>query len=83
MGVLAFKENINRIMQEKNISQAQLSRLTGIKAPSICRIVSFSNSDCVSARNLERLAKALNVTMDELFMFKNDEVENNNEDDKF
>ena len=61
-------ENIKRlrtaIKVERCMTLVELAKLSGVPLPSICQ---YEHGRCdPGAQNLKKLAKALNVTMDEL-----------------
>ena len=60
---MTFSQKLKYILSEQNISQAELSRLTGINKSSICQYLSGKNipskeetgRDCYSNRDARRL----------------------------
>ncbi|MEG1934335.1 MAG: helix-turn-helix transcriptional regulator, partial [Kiritimatiellia bacterium] len=59
---MSFAANLKRAMEERQMSQAQLSGLTGIGKPSISQYLSGKNVPKMAT--VERLADALEVTVD-------------------
>jgi len=59
-----FIENVTRLMNEKGISQAELSRLTGLQRSSISQYLSGRNTPRQKA--LDAIAGALGVTAADL-----------------
>lgn len=68
--VYDFKRNLNKIMQEKGVTQAQLSRETGISPATICNILAFNNSRTVHIETLQIISEALSVSYDDLLRHK-------------
>lgn len=62
---MALGKNIKRIRESKNLSQEQLSELTGGKV-SQGAISALEKRDSTSSRHAPLLAKALNVKLSEL-----------------
>ena len=56
--------SLKRIRLEQNLSQLELARRSGVHRTQINRYESGVNTP--SAKNLQKLAAALNVTMDQL-----------------
>lgn len=67
-----FKQNLNKVVQEKKITQRQLSEIVGISPAAICQILNYNNKRSVSADTLEKIANAVGCTMDELYRGKNE-----------
>ena len=61
-------ENITRIRKSKNISQGELAEKIGVDRSSISHYESGSKSPSIT--NLEKIAEALNVSIDELLISK-------------
>lgn len=58
---------IKELREKRRMSQAELARLSGVSRPTINRIE--SNTDVViNTQTLERIAKALNVSIKTLFL---------------
>jgi transcriptional regulator with XRE-family HTH domain len=55
---------IKEIVKEKGMTVADLSEMTGILAPSLSRIVNGGNT---TTETLEKIAKALEINVSELF----------------
>jgi transcriptional regulator with XRE-family HTH domain len=69
---LGFK--IKELRKKRNLKQFQLAELVGIETTSICKIENghhFPNED-----NLEKIAAALNVDINDLFSFKHQKDKN-------
>ena len=60
-------KRIKELRKEKNLSQDQLSELVGIDSRSISHI---ENGDTFPSKSLLEIAKALNVSLPELFEFE-------------
>lgn len=58
---------IKELREKKRMSQAELAELSGVSRASIIRIES-SNNVVVNTQTLERIAKALNVSIKTLFL---------------
>lgn len=58
---------IKELREKKRISQAELSQLSGVSRATIIRIESADNV-VINTQTLERLAKALNVSVKTLFL---------------
>lgn len=57
-------ENLRKIREAKGISQADICRITGMDRGYISRVENGTRNPTIS--NLEKIAKALGVTPDEL-----------------
>ena len=60
-------KRIKELRKEKNLSQDQLSELVGIDSRSISHI---ENGDSFPSKSLLEIAKALNVSLPDLFEFE-------------
>lgn len=58
---------IKELRERKRMSQAELSQLSGVSRATIIRIESTDNV-VINTQTLERLAKALNVSVKTLFL---------------
>ena len=58
---------IKELREKRNISQAELSRLSGVSRATIIRIENDENVS-VNSKTLSHLAEALNVTVKYLFL---------------
>ena len=63
--VLEYK--IKELRERKRMSQAELSQLSGVSRATIIRIENTDNV-VINTQTLERLAKALNVSVKTLFL---------------
>jgi len=59
-----FNENLKSVMEQRGISQAELSKLTGIGKPSISQYLSGKNEP--SPKNVKTIADALDCPVDRL-----------------
>jgi len=67
MGVEQFKNNINTIIRKKGLTRKYVAAKCGTSEAELSIIMNLKNSRGVNAVMLEKLADALDVTMDELF----------------
>jgi len=58
---------IKEIREKRNMSQAELSRISGVSRPTIIRLES-STDVVVNSKTLEQLANALGVSIKSLFL---------------
>lgn len=58
---------IKELRLKRRLSQAELARLSGVSRPTINRIESSSDV-VINTQTLERIAKALNVSVKTLFL---------------
>lgn len=58
-------ENIKKIRENKNLTQAELAEKTGLTRVTINRIETGTQKD-ISASNLNKIKEALNCTWDDL-----------------
>ena len=65
--VISVEYKIKELREKKRMSQAELAELSGVSRASIIRIES-SNNVVVNTQTLERIAKALNVSIKTLFL---------------
>ena len=59
-----FRENVNRILAEKQISRNELARLTGMHQPTVVKMLNGENE--IQTNTIERIAAALEVDAIEL-----------------
>lgn len=71
---MLFKDKLKKVMQELQINQIQLSRVTGIGKSSICQYLSGKNVP--SEKRKEEIATALNLRAD-FFQENKEKVEKN------
>lgn len=62
--MIIFSERLKSVLDEKHITQSELSRETGIKRQNIYQYV--NNKSVGSIENLVKISKALNVSTDYL-----------------
>lgn len=62
------KLNLQHILQDKNITQKELSRLTGIRPSTICDICN-NNADFIKLDNLDRICSALGCGVEDIVSF--------------
>jgi transcriptional regulator with XRE-family HTH domain len=62
-----FGENISKLRNEKKLSQEQLANKSGLHRTHIGMIERAERN--ITLRNIEKLAKGLEVSIDELFRF--------------
>ena len=67
---------LNEILKERGIRKAWLSDKTGITSYNICRLANGQSSQ-VTATNLEKICRALNITVGELIAIVDVEEEKN------
>lgn len=60
-----MKNNIKKILREKDITQNELAQITGLDKSTISRYVNFNRIP--RGENILKIMKALNVSIDELF----------------
>ncbi len=62
---MRFCEKLKKIREEKGMTQVELANLTGLGQSTISNLESLHNRK-VTADSVKKLAKALNVPIDEL-----------------
>lgn len=67
MSVEVFKQNINAIVKKKGLTRKWIASKCNTSEAELSAIMNLNNSRSVNAVMLEKLANALDVTMDELF----------------
>jgi transcriptional regulator with XRE-family HTH domain len=62
---------LKRILQEKGINQSKLARMTNLE---ICQVSNICNGKqkTIYLNTAKRIAKALNMTLDEIFSDENE-----------
>lgn len=66
-------DRINQILKEKNISKADLYRMTGLKKSTLYNVFDKkTNPDKIKLDTIKAIASALNVTVDYLMFGKTD-----------
>ena len=63
-----IKNHLSRLLGERRISQAELARMTGIRAATINDIY-HEIAIHLSVENLDRICEALNCSLDELLEY--------------
>lgn len=53
-----IKLNLHRILQDRGISQAELSRMTGIRPSTVCDLCN-NNADFIKVENLDKICSVL------------------------
>ena len=71
--MINFSKNLSDIMKEKNINQTNLSEITGISTKTIQRYIKGESSP--DLKNLEKIAKALEIPIEKLLGIKTLKVE--------
>ena len=80
-----IKLNLHRILQERGISQAELSRMTGIRPSTVCDLCN-NNADFLKVENLDKICSVLKCDVSDIVSFipsANRGGNNINEDFKF
>lgn len=73
--IVKVKPKLNKIRKERGLSQIELAELSKVNQPFISK---FDSNENFNANNVFSIARALGVTIEELF----EVVEVDNEDDK-
>lgn len=63
-----IKLNLHRILQERGISQAELSRMTGIRPSTICDLCN-NNADFLKVENLDKICSVLKCDVSDIVKF--------------
>lgn len=63
-----IKLNLHRILQEKGISQAELSRMTGIRPSTVCDLCN-NNADFLKVENLDKICSVLKCDVSDIVKF--------------
>lgn len=67
MSLIVFKNNLKAIMEERHLSQNSLAKMSGLSPGCISRFMTYPKRSSVTADTIERLSKALNISMDALY----------------
>ena len=68
------KLNLHRILQERGISQAELSRMTGIRPSTVCDLCN-NNADFIKVENLDKICSVLKCDVSDIQkIFENNRV---------
>lgn len=62
------KLSLHRILQEKGISQAELSRMTGIRPSTVCDLCN-NNADFLKLENLDKICSVLKCDVSDIISF--------------
>ena len=62
------KLNLHRILQERGISQAELSRMTGIRPSTVCDLCN-NNADFLKIENLDKICSVLKCDVSDIVKF--------------
>lgn len=62
------KLNLHRILQERGISQAELSRMTGIRPSTVCDLCN-NNADFIKVENLDKICSVLKCDVSDIVKF--------------
>ena len=63
-----IKLNLHRILQERGISQAELSRMTGIRPSTVCDLCN-NNADFIKVENLDKICSVLKCDVSDIVKF--------------
>lgn len=63
-----IKLNLHRILQERGISQAELSRMTGIRPSTVCDLCN-NNADFIKVENLDKICSVLKCDVSDVVKF--------------
>lgn len=63
-----IKLNLHRILQERGISQAELSRMTGIRPSTVCDLCN-NNADFLKVENLDKICSVLKCDVSDIVKF--------------
>lgn len=64
-----MKINLLKLLNEKNMNQSELAKLTGIRPSTICGMCN-NNSIYLKAENIDKICSVLNCRLDELITVK-------------
>lgn len=70
-----LKKNIKSILEDRNITQTELGRITGINQSRISAVLSGKTADCFTVQQLADIAIALNMSVDSLMGLEKPEEE--------
>ena len=63
-----IKLNLHRILQERGISQAELSRMTGIRPSTVCDLCN-NNADFLKVENIDKICSVLKCDVSDIVKF--------------
>lgn len=63
-----IKLNLHRILQDRGISQAELSRMTGIRPSTVCDLCN-NNADFIKVENLDKICSVLKCDVSDVVKF--------------
>ena len=63
-----IKLNLHRILQDRGISQAELSRMTGIRPSTVCDLCN-NNADFLKVENLDKICSVLKCDVCDIISF--------------
>ncbi|MGN1106041.1 MAG: helix-turn-helix domain-containing protein [Huintestinicola sp.] len=63
-----IKLNLHRILQDRGISQAELSRMTGIRPSTVCDLCN-NNADFLKVENLDKICSVLKCNVSDIVKF--------------
>jgi len=59
---------VKELREKRGLSQATLSKLSGVSRPTISKLENSDEEVVINSKTLEKLAKALNVSIKTLFL---------------
>ncbi len=63
-----IKLNLHRILLDRGISQAELSRMTGIRPSTVCDLCN-NNADFLKVENLDKICSVLKCDVSDIVKF--------------
>ena len=63
-----IKVNLHRMLQDRGISQAELSRMTGIRPSTVCDLCN-NNADFLKVENLDKICSVLKCDVSDIVKF--------------
>lgn len=63
-----IKLSLHRILQDRGISQAELSRMTGIRPSTVCDLCN-NNADFLKVENLDKICSVLKCGISDIISF--------------
>lgn len=63
-----IKLSLHRILQERGISQVELSRMTGIRPSTVCDLCN-NNADFLKVENLDKICSVLKCGISDIISF--------------
>lgn len=63
-----IKLSLHRILQDRGISQAELSRMTGIRPSTVCDLCN-NNADFLKVENLDKICSVLKCDVSDIVKF--------------